>query len=131
MLNTALLVGSGSFLTAGHLEVRAGRRIRALQGMFICILMGFLFTLIQFYEWKVTSFTFNCSVYGNCFFLITGFHGLHVIIGTIFLISQYIRIVLYHVTTNHHVGLKCAVWYWHFVDIVWILVFFIIYVWGS
>jgi heme/copper-type cytochrome/quinol oxidase subunit 3 len=95
------------------------------------VILGIIFTFIQYYEYKFAPFTISDSVYGATFFLTTGFHGLHVIIGTIFLFVCIVRTYKYHFTTTHHIGLESAIWYWHFVDIVWLGLYISIYHWGG
>ena len=97
----------------------------------VTVILGIIFTFIQYYEYKFAPFTIADSVYGSTFFLTTGFHGLHVIIGTIFLFVCIIRTYKYHFTTTHHIGLESAIWYWHFVDIVWLGLYISIYHWGG
>lgn len=106
-------------------------RRSALTALLITIFWGVLFTLIQKYEYEHATFTIADSVYGSIFYLITGFHGLHVIIGTVFLIVCFFRHLFYHFSRTHHVGLEAAIWYWHFVDIVWLCVFVCVYWWGG
>jgi heme/copper-type cytochrome/quinol oxidase subunit 3 len=90
-----------------------------------------LFLTVQYYEFVHAPFSINDSVYGSIFFLITGFHGLHVIIGTGFIFVVYLRFLDNHFYVENTLALDCAAWYWHFVDVVWILVFFIVYWWGG
>jgi cytochrome c oxidase subunit 3 len=86
-----------------------------------------VFTYFQYIEYTQASFTFADSVFGSAFFATTGLHGLHVLIGTIFIYTQFIRIANYHLTSNHHVGLELSILYWHFVDIVWLFLFCVVY----
>ena len=97
----------------------------------VTVFLGILFTLIQFFEYKHAAFTIADSIYGSTFYLTTGFHGLHVLVGTIFLIVCFFRMYSYHFTTTHHVGLESAIWYWHFVDVVWLGLYISIYHWGG
>jgi len=93
--------------------------------------MGFIFTLVQAYEYTVAPFTIADSVYGSTFFLLTGFHGLHVIVGTILISVAFWRVLKGHFSKNRHVGFEIAAWYWHFVDVVWLGLFICLYVWGN
>lgn len=102
-----------------------------LVALLVTVFLGLLFTMIQFFEYKHASFTIADSVYGSTFYLTTGFHGLHVIVGTLFLIVCFFRAYAYHFTINHHVGLESAIWYWHFVDVVWLGLYISIYHWGG
>ncbi len=93
--------------------------------------LGLFFTCIQLYEYQHAAFAINDGIYGSTFYILTGFHGFHVLIGTIFLSVCLCRHYYYHFSFNHHLGLEIAIWYWHFVDIVWIFLFICVYVWGS
>jgi len=95
------------------------------------ILLGLYFTWLQYNEYYVASFTIADGIYGSTFYLITGFHGVHVLVGTIFLIVCWFRAYHFHFSfQRHYFGFDAAVWYWHFVDGVWVLLFFTVYVWG-
>jgi len=93
--------------------------------------LGVFFTILQAYEYSHAAFGFSGNVYGGTFYMATGFHGVHVIIGTIFLLVCLIRTQKGHFTPEHHIGFEAAAWYWHFVDVVWLFLFFSIYVWGA
>ena len=95
------------------------------------MLLGALFTLVQAIEYANAPFTFTGGIYGSTFFMATGFHGAHVIIGTIFLTVCLFRNKKGHFKPDHHFGLVAAAWYWHFVDVVWLFLFCGIYVWGA
>ena len=96
----------------------------------IIILLGIYFSILQILEYFEASLTFADSIYGSTFFIATGFHGLHVIIGTIFLIVILIRHIKWEFSKEHHFGFEAAAWYWHFVDVVWLFLYIIIYWWG-
>lgn len=102
-----------------------------LVGLGLTIFFGCIFTIVQFFEYTHASFTIADSIYGSTFFLTTGFHGLHVLIGTLFLIVCFFRAYKQHFTVKHHVGLESAIWYWHFVDVVWLGLYISIYHWGG
>nr|CBH40131.1 cytochrome oxidase subunit III [Amphipholis squamata] len=131
LLNTAILLSSGGSLTWSHHSLREGNGTETWNALLITILLGLWFTALQAFEYYEAPFTIADSVYGSTFFVATGFHGLHVIIGTSFLFICLIRLARAHFSTNHHVGFECAIWYWHFVDVVWIFLFICIYWWGG
>jgi len=106
-------------------------RQEVLYGFFVTIILGALFTSIQYYEYLHSTFTIADSVYGTTFFLTTGFHGLHVIIGTLLLLVSFKRMYSYQFTNAHHVGMEAAIWYWHFVDVVWLGLYISVYHWGG
>lgn len=130
LLNTALLLSSGASITYSHHSILAGNKAHTLYGLIITILLGIIFTMVQAFEYIEASFTIADSVYGSAFFVATGFHGLHVLIGTLFLIVCLFRLINNHYTKHHHNGFEAAIWYWHFVDFVWLFLFISIYWWG-
>lgn len=130
LLNTIVLVTSGAFITWSHHAILAGYRKDSIEALIYTIILAAFFTLLQYYEYCVAPFNISDGVYGSVFYMTTGLHGSHVLIGTIFLIVCLYRLIAHHFTTTHHVGFECAAWYWHFVDIVWIFVYFFIYWWG-
>nr|YP_010729363.1 cytochrome c oxidase subunit III [Ophioleila elegans]WED07068.1 cytochrome c oxidase subunit 3 [Ophioleila elegans] len=131
LLNTALLLSSGISLTWSHHSLRNGKGNEALNSLLITILLGIWFTSLQAYEYWEAPFSIADSVYGSTFFVATGFHGFHVIVGTSFLAVCLLRLSQAHFSNTHHVGFECAIWYWHFVDVVWIFLFICIYWWGG
>nr|AVN68305.1 cytochrome c oxidase subunit 3 [Panesthia angustipennis] len=131
LLNTAILLSSGVTVTWAHHGLLENNYNQALQGLFLTIVLGIYFTTLQAYEYLEASFTIADSVYGSTFFVATGFHGLHVIIGTTFLLTCFLRHLFYHFSSNHHFGFEAAAWYWHFVDVVWLFLYISIYWWGS
>ena len=130
LLNTFVLVTSGAYITWTHYAILAGYRKDAIKSLIYTIILAAFFTVLQAYEYNASPFNISDSVYGSVFYMTTGLHGTHVLIGTIFLIICLIRLIAHHFTRTHHVGFECASWYWHFVDIVWIFVYFFIYWWG-
>ena len=130
LLNTAILLSSGATITWSHSALIAGDRKNAILALILTIVLGLIFTALQAMEYYEASFTIADSVYGTTFFVATGFHGLHVIIGTIFLIVCLIRMIQHQYTKHHSVGYECAIYYWHFVDIVWVFLYVSIYWWG-
>nr|BCO16587.1 cytochrome oxidase subunit 3 [Crossobamon orientalis] len=131
LLNTAVLLASGVTVTWAHHAIMTGKRTEALQSLALTITLGLYFTALQALEYKEASFTIADATYGSTFFVATGFHGLHVIIGTTFLLICLFRQAAFHFTTNHHFGFEAAAWYWHFVDVVWLFLYISIYWWGS
>nr|UZT67508.1 cytochrome c oxidase subunit 3 [Trybliographa sp. ZJUH 20220008] len=128
-LNTILLLSSGFTITLSHHSILNKNKSLSTKSLLMTIFLGMTFSLIQMYEYLESSFTISDSIYGSIFFMTTGFHGLHVIIGTIFLIISYTRLTNNHLTPSHHFGFEAATWYWHFVDIIWIIVYTLIYWW--
>ena len=131
LLNTVILLSSGATITYGHHALIKGDRSVAIYGTIFTVLLAIIFTFFQGVEYSVSSFTISDGAFGTCFFFGTGFHGLHVIIGTIFLGVALWRIYAYHLTDNHHLGFEGGILYWHFVDVVWLFLYVSIYYWGS
>mgnify|MGYP001051676653 CR=1 FL=1 len=154
LVGTLVLLTSGTTITWAHHAIQTGERKDAIMGLAITIGLGLLFTCLQVYEYAHAAFFFGSSgdvlepisgqfftagvdqvtdpiVYGSTFFMATGFHGAHVIIGTIFLIVCFGRLLAGHFTKDSHFGFEAAAWYWHFVDVVWLFLFAAIYVWGA
>jgi cytochrome c oxidase subunit 3 len=131
LLNTLILLTSGTTVTWAHHALLHNDRRGLKWGLALTIALGILFTCVQAYEYAHAAFSFGGNIYGATFFMATGFHGFHVIVGTIFLIVCLIRAILGHFTPQQHFGFEAAAWYWHFVDVVWLFLFICIYVWGS
>jgi len=131
LLNTILLLTSGATVTWSHYCLVSSNFESCLVSLSLTVLLGIFFTLLQGYEYFECSFTIADSAYGSCFFLATGFHGLHVLLGTLFLSVMLARVSASHFSCSRHLGFIFACWYWHFVDVVWILLYLIIYIWGS
>lgn len=131
LLNTIILITSGITVTWAHHALIENNYTQTSQRLFITIILGIYFTILQAYEYIEAPFTIADSIYGSTFFLATGFHGLHVIIGTIFLIICFFRHLNNHFSRNHHFGFEAAAWYWHFVDVVWLFLYISIYWWGN
>jgi cytochrome c oxidase subunit III len=131
LLNTVILLSSGISLTWAHRALVANKMKNALLALELTINLGIFFTLFQIFEYKNTPFSIDWGVYASFFYVMTGFHGAHVIIGTIFLLVCYYRQLLGHFTVTRHLGFEAAAWYWHFVDVVWIFLFIAVYIWGS
>ena len=156
LLNTLILLTSGTTVTWAHHAIQTGDKKGAVQGLALTVILGLCFTAVQAYEYIHAPFTFGFNgglalepftqashaaltsgvgnmgaIYGSNFFMATGFHGFHVIVGTIFLIVCLFRAMAGHFTPARHFGFEAAAWYWHFVDVVWLFLFAAIYVWGA
>ncbi len=131
LLNTLILLTSGTTVTWAHHALLHNDRKGLIQGLILTILLGLTFTGVQAYEYAHAAFNFKGNIYGATFFMATGFHGAHVIIGTIFLTVCLLRAYKGQFTPQQHLGFEFAAWYWHFVDVVWLFLFACIYVWGS
>lgn len=131
LLNTVLLLNSGFAVTWAHHSIVAGNKQQACIALIVTVALAVVFTLLQRYEYVTAPFTISDGVFGSVFYLATGFHGFHVIIGTIFLTVCLVRLYNNHFTREHHLGFEAAAWYWHFVDVVWLFLFVTIYWWGS
>jgi len=129
-LNTLVLVHSGAMVTWAHYSVLAGNRRDSISALIFTLLLAVFFTLLQAYEYVNAPFGLTDNVYGSVFFMTTGLHGFHVIIGTLFLAVCLFRVIFHHLTQKVHVGFEAALWYWHFVDVVWIFVFIFVYWWA-
>nr|YP_010180335.1 cytochrome c oxidase subunit III [Oenopia sauzeti]QVD39754.1 cytochrome c oxidase subunit III [Oenopia sauzeti] len=131
LLNTLILLSSGLSITWSHHSMMENNMNQSFQSLLITIILGIYFSILQAIEYIEAPFSIADSVYGSTFFMATGFHGLHVIIGSTFLIVCLYRLNLNHFSTNHHFGFEAAAWYWHFVDVVWLFLYLSIYWWGS
>nr|YP_009002062.1 cytochrome c oxidase subunit III [Cryptocellus narino]AGL11924.1 cytochrome c oxidase subunit III [Cryptocellus narino] len=131
LLNTAILVSSGVIITWTHHSLINKKLTQAKKSLTITIMLGIYFTMLQMLEYYEASFSMADSCYGSSFFVATGFHGLHVIIGTTFLLTCSLRLFNLHFSNKHHFGFEASAWYWHFVDVVWLFLFSTIYWWGN
>lgn len=133
LFNTVLLLSSGVSVTWAHraITISGGSANSTAWGLAQTIFYGIIFTLCQLIEYREANFYIYDGVYGSIFFMMTGFHGVHVLVGTIFILVCFFRHLLNKFPRRHHIGLICAIWYWHFVDIVWIFLYVYVYAWGS
>jgi cytochrome c oxidase subunit 3 len=130
-LNTMILLLSGCTVTWAHHSLLEGDQRNLVKGLILTVALGVLFTSLQAYEYVHAAFGFREGIYPSTFYMATGFHGFHVIIGTTFLTVCLVRAIKGHFKPDHHFGFEAAAWYWHFVDVVWLFLFSCIYLWGS
>ena len=130
-MNTLILLLSGCTVTWAHHAILKGDQRNAVRGLGMTVLLGIFFTAVQAYEYSHAGFGFTDGIYASAFYMATGFHGFHVIIGTCFLAVCFFRARKGHFKPDHHFGFEAAAWYWHFVDVVWLFLFSSIYWWGS
>ncbi|MGE3306257.1 MAG: cytochrome c oxidase subunit 3, partial [Rhizobiaceae bacterium] len=131
LYNTIILLLSGTTVTWAHHALLHNDRKGLIWGLTLTVLLGILFSYVQYYEYVHAPFEFRDSIYGATFFMATGFHGFHVLVGTIFLAVCLFRAMAGDFTPKQHFGFEAAAWYWHFVDVVWLFLFVCIYVWAS
>lgn len=129
LINTIILISSGISVTWTHHSILNKNFSERYKRLILTIILGIYFTLLQLIEYLESPFTISDSIYGSTFFIATGFHGLHVIIGTLFLLICFYRINLLHFSKFHHFGFEAAAWYWHFVDVIWLFLYISIYWW--
>ena len=131
LLNTLILLTSGTTVTWAHHALLENDRKGLVWGLICTIALGLTFTCVQAWEYAHAAFHYSGNIYGATFFMATGFHGAHVIIGTIFLTVCLFRALAGQFKPDQHLGFEFAAWYWHFVDVVWLFLFACIYVWGA
>lgn len=131
LLNTILLLSSGASLTWSHHALVLGNKYQAFIALALTIFLGIIFTGWQIFEYESAPFSISDSVFGSIFYLTTGFHGFHVFVGTCFLCVCLYRLFFDHFTREQHFGFEAAAWYWHFVDVVWLFLYVVFYLWGS
>jgi len=131
LINTLILLLSGTTVTWAHYALLHNDRKTLIKALAITVVLGVSFTCLQVYEYNHAAFGFEDGIYSSNFYMATGFHGAHVIIGTIFLAVCLIRAAKGQMTPEAHLGFEFAAWYWHFVDVVWLFLFAFIYVWGA
>ena len=128
LINTLILLLSGTTVTAAHHALQHDKMDNAKFMLILTIILGVVFTTLQAYEYSLAQFTFDGTLYGSAFFMATGFHGAHVVIGTIFLFVCLMRMYANNMSAKKHLGFEFAAWYWHFVDVVWLFLFAFVYV---
>lgn len=131
MLMTMILLLSGCTVTWAHHAILENNQKDAVTGLLITVILGIVFTGFQAFEYAHATFKFTENVYSSAFYMATGFHGFHVLVGTIFLAVCYFRAKKGHFTADSHFGFEAAAWYWHFVDVVWLFLFAAVYWWGG
>ena len=129
--NTFILLTSGATITWAHHALLVCAKRHAIVAFIVTLKLAALFTALQNFEYVNAAFSISDGVYGSCFYMATGFHGFHVFIGTLALFVSFIRVILNHYTNKHHFGFESAIWYWHFVDVVWLFLFTNVYWWSS
>ena len=130
-MNTLVLLLSGCTVTWAHHALREGKREQLIQGLALTVFLGVCFSALQAYEYSHAAFGFTDGIYSSTFYMATGFHGFHVIVGTIFLAVCLARAVAGDFTPGRHFGFEAAAWNWHFVDVVWLFLFVAVYWWGA
>lgn len=131
LLNTIILLSSGVRVTWAHHALIRGSSIEFKHRIYLTVVLGVYFSFLQSLEYYEASFSISDGAYGSRFFITTGFHGLHVIVGTTFLFVCLIRQIKHEFRVKHHFGFEAAAWYWHFVDVVWLYLYLCVYWWGS
>nr|AZZ89067.1 cytochrome c oxidase subunit 3 [Plectoderini sp. SX-2018] len=131
LLNTIILLASGVTVTWAHQSIINYKYKKSNKSITTTVILGLYFTILQKWEYSQSPFTMADSVYGSTFFLTTGFHGFHVIVGTTFLAVCIVRSKKMHFTKTHHLGFEAAAWYWHFVDVVWLFLYISVYWWSK
>jgi len=131
LLNTTLLLSSGASVTWAHHAIISGSKFNGCLALSVTVILAIFFTFLQGFEYLTAPFNISDGSYGSSFYMATGFHGFHVILGTCFLFVCLMRLYFDHFTREHHLGFEAAAWYWHFVDVIWLFLFISIYWWGS
>ncbi|NBO19446.1 MAG: cytochrome c oxidase subunit 3 [Proteobacteria bacterium] len=126
-LNTLILLLSGTTVTWAHYCILQGDKKNTVTALWYTVILGFLFTACQAYEYSHAAFGFKDGIYASTFYMATGFHGFHVLVGTLFLCVCLGRAQKGHFTPQQHLGFEFAAWYWHFVDVVWLFLFVFVY----
>lgn len=131
LLNTIILLTSRFTITLTHFYLLNNSKKKTIIFINLTIILSIYFLILQALEYNQATFTFSDSIFGSSFYIATGFHGLHVIIGTIFLIINLLRILKLHFSFIHHIRFELAAWYWHFIDIIWLFLYITFYWWNN
>jgi cytochrome c oxidase subunit 3 len=131
LTNSFILISSGATVTWAHHALILRSKKQTLIALILTVVLAVIFTLLQVLEYTEAPFNISDGIYGSCFYMTTGFHGFHVFIGTMALFVSLIRIVFNHFTNTRHLGFESAIWYWHFVDVVWLFLFVTVYWWSN
>jgi len=129
LLNTCVLLTSALTVTVSHSSLQTSYTSTSFFFLLLTVLLGSFFTVLQGFEYHLSSFTISDSSFGSSFYLATGFHGLHVIIGTLWLSVSLPRLLACHYSPTHHFCFEGRIWYWHFVDVIWLCLYLVIYIW--
>ena len=130
-INTLILLLSGTTVTWAHYALLHNKRAEVIKALWCTVLLGMTFTSLQAYEYHHAAFHFTDGIYSSTFYMATGFHGFHVVVGTMFLAVNLVRAYRGTITPDGHLGFEFAAWYWHFVDVVWLFLFVCVYWWGG
>lgn len=126
-INTLILLSSGATVTWAHWGIKKDNRLQLKTGLVLTILLGAIFLALQAHEYLSADFTIKTGIYGTTFYMLTGFHGAHVTLGAVMLIVILGRVFAGHFTANSHFAFEAVSWYWHFVDVVWLMLFVFVY----
>nr|DBA43915.1 TPA_asm: COX3 [Bombus griseocollis] len=128
LLNSIILIMSGFTVTLSHYNLLNNKLNSSIFSLLFTIMLGFYFNVMQMFEYQNSYFCINDSIFGSIFFLSTGFHGTHVIIGTFMLMFSMVRMLNNHFSPIHHINFEFAIWYWHFVDVIWLFIYLFYYI---
>nr|YP_009708261.1 cytochrome c oxidase subunit III [Paracolopha morrisoni]QEV85460.1 cytochrome c oxidase subunit III [Paracolopha morrisoni] len=131
LLNTIILLTSSFTITLTHFYLLTNNKKKTLMFMNLTIILSIYFLILQMIEYKQATFTFSDSIFGSSFYMATGFHGLHVLIGTLYLLINLIRLIKNQISFIHHISFELAAWYWHFIDIIWLFLYMTFYWWNN
>jgi len=131
LVNTLVLLTSGATVSWSHYSLLSSNYIVSFYSLAYTLCLAIFFLCLQVFEFYSSSFCISDSVFGSCFFLLTGFHGLHVFVGAMLLFISWVRLFMKQFSSQRHLGFLTAIWYWHFVDVIWLLLYFWLYIWGS